>query len=661
MFFAIHLLPSTESPIALAGQGGKMKRIIWICLVVLFIAPTLSQAGILGPVSIRYTDGDVMFRTPDDDEWLPAATNTPLDEGDAVWCPDDSRVEIQLPDGSIVRLDGGSQLDLIANEDGFTHLHLASGRLYIRTSQTSGNNSLQIDADDTTVVPAARTRLRIDMLPNNQEDVSIFKGTAYVEGNGSRTKVRAGEQIALEEGHNELLSLNPSDDWEYWNVDRDRAQSRSARSDSYLPDELRGHSADLDANGTWERVPEYGMVWRPTVMLSDDWAPYRSGRWIWKGDDYVWISYENWGWVPYHYGRWAVVSGLGWCWVPPTRGDVYWGPGYVGWYTAGNNVGWTPLAPGEIYTGRRYYGSQSRIISNTNNTANTVVYRNRNNRGGLTVVQHNDFLRGRTVVQQPSRNTSVSLSVSIGSPRIQPLRETRMPIIKQTPPRVAPPRIERRDTRQLRDRFPRVIPEAAPQRRREQAAPVAAPVPAAPTNQTAPVREKRTVYPAVVPNGNRTRSDRLPQETPSKRDEQHQRTTVPQPAPQPVPTASGTAPQRPEQPRRGTAPVITPAAQPQPEPPKREENRQRPAAPRPVPVPQPAPAVSGAAPQRTEQPRRAAPPTTPPVTAPRESAPQRGERAPRDVTEKKVWKVTTPENPNDRDNKEKDQKGRERR
>ena len=623
-----------------------MKRIIWLCLVVLFIAPTLSQAGIIGPANIRFADGDVMFRTPDDDEWLPAAINTPLDEGDAVWCPTGSRVEIQLPDGTMVRMDGGSQLDLLANEDGFTHLHLASGRLYLRTAQTSGNNSLQIDADNTAVLPASRTRLRIDMLPNSQEDIAIFKGTAYVEGNGSRTKVRAGEHIALEEGHSELLPLNPADNWEFWNMERDRIQSRSAKLDSNLPDELRSHSAELDTNGTWARVPEYGMVWRPTVMVSDDWAPYRSGRWIWKGDDYVWISFENWGWVPYHYGRWAVISGFGWCWVPPSRGDVYWGPGYVGWYRTGNQVGWTPLAPREKYYGNRYYGRDSEIVTKVSINPRTVEYRNRNHPGGLTIVQHNDFLRGRTVIQQPARNGAVSVSVSIGSPRIKPLRETRMPIIKQTPPPVAPPRIEQRDNRELRDRFPRVTPGSSPERR-QQPAPVT-PAPTLPSGQSPAGREKRTVFPVIAPNGNKTEPGTRPQDLPPKRDEYRQRSTAPQPVPQTAPTSPAAAPQRTEQPR---AVVTTPASQAHPEQPKREENRQRPAAAPPT-APQQTPAVSGGVLPRTEQPKN--------VSVPREAAPQRGERAPKEIKEKKVWKVTTPENAGDRNAKEKDHKDRER-
>jgi hypothetical protein len=580
-----------------------MKRIILMCLFVLFAIPTWSLAAAIGPARVSFVDGDALFRAPDADEWLPVTVNTPLDEGDAFWCPDGSRAEIQLPDGSVVRLDGGSQLDLLANEDGFMHLHLASGHLYLRTAQTMKSNSLQIDADDTTVLPSARTRLRIDMLSNSLEDVAITKGSAYVEGNGSRTRVRAGEHILLEEGHSEVLPLNPADSWEIWNVDRDRAQSRSVKVDSYLPDELRGNAAELDANGTWVNVPEYGAVWRPTVILSNDWAPYRDGRWIWRGDDYVWLSFETWGWAPYHYGRWAVVRGFGWCWVPPARGDVYWGPGYVGWYRTGSHVGWTPLAPGEKFYGHRNYGSNSVNITNVNINTSTIVYRNRSNPGGLTVMPQNDFLRGRTAIQQPARNSSVSVSVSVGSPRIQPLHETRMPIVKQTPPRVAPPKIEQRDKQDLRNRFPRIVPEPTKEYRRQQ------------PQTTTPQRDER-----------QQRDERRPGEKPSQPSNQPV-----SPVTQSKPPVSDGVPQRTEQPRRSAPPADIqnhPAAVP-----SRVESRPTTAA---------APAVlppKGAAPQRVEQPRR--------------------EPSTNVKQQKKTWKVTTPESSPERESQGKDSKSKE--
>jgi len=470
-----------------------MKKLILAFVLLLLTAPVCSIAAVIAPARIRLADGDVMFRTPDSGEWLPASINTPLDEGDAAWCPDGARAEIQLSDGTLVRLDGGTQLHFLANEESFTHLHLASGRLYMRTAQNSTKNSLQIDADDTTVLPEARTRLRIDMLANSQEDVSIFKGSGYVEGNGSRTRVHAGEHIALEEGHSELLPLNAPDIWETWNVERDQLLSRNVKANSYLPDELRNHSAELNSTGSWVRTSEYGMVWRPNVDITADWSPYRSGRWIWKGDDYVWVSYERWGWAPYHYGRWAAVSGFGWCWVPPLIGDVYWGPGYVGWYRTGSHIGWTPLAPGEIFYGYGRYGKHSVNVTNSTINNSTIVYRNRHNQGGLTMLPNNDFLKGKTVTHQTAASRSVPATASVGSPRIQPQRETRMPIVKQTPPKVLLPKNNYQDHRELRQRFQRVTPQSAPQRIYQQSAPMMS-SPSIPANSP-PVKEKRVVHP----------------------------------------------------------------------------------------------------------------------------------------------------------------------
>lgn len=440
----------------------EMKKLYFALLALILLICSEAAAANIEPVRVRHVEGEILYRTPDSGGWLAATVNVPLDEGDSVWCPDGSRAELQLPDGTLVRVNGGSQLNLLAIEEDFFHLNLASGRLYVRTPPGSRSDFLQIDADDTTVLPAGRTRLRLDMLANGQEDVSIFKGSAYVEGNGSRTRVRAGEHIALDDGRSELLPLNPPDMWESWNMDRDALYLAPQKAEAYLPEELRNYSGELDANGRWVSVPEYGMVWRPTVVLVDQWSPYSNGRWIWRGNEYVWIAEESWGWVPYHYGRWAVIASLGWCWVPPLRGDVYWGPGYVGWYTSGSYVGWTPLAPGEIFYGYGYYGRHSVNITTVNVNINVINYRNRHHRGGLTVLHQNDFVKERRVTAQTNIRSTVT--VSVGSPRIRPVREIRATEVRPTHPRHGAARPEHRDSRELRSRFPRIITSESPQR-----------------------------------------------------------------------------------------------------------------------------------------------------------------------------------------------------
>ena len=503
-----------------------MKRNVLMLVLLVLIIPGYSFAETGKPLRVQYSEGDVLFRAETDDEWLLASINTPLYEGDSLWCPVGSKVEIQLPEGSVVRLEGGSELHVLDNQDDFLHLYLATGSLYLHTAMTLSPNFLQIDADDTTVLPSENTRLRLDMLSNSQEDVSILEGSAYVEGNGSRTRVHAGDHIALEEERSELLPLNLPDNWEIWNVRRDREAVLTDNSGGYLPEELQSYADELNANGTWVRAPEYGQVWRPAVVVSANWSPYTNGRWVWRGNDYVWIPYDSWGWVPFHYGRWTLVSGLGWCWVPPNRGDVHWGPGYVGWYRSGSYIGWTPLAPGETYYGHGHYGRNSVNITNTTINTTSIVYRNRHVRGGLTVVKDSDFLKGRAV-RSSAVKSSIPLSISTGSPQIKPIRETRMPVVRQIPARDLPVSVDKPATRDLRQRFPKVKAVRGHDQQLQTRSP-AVPAPAAPVQESpqkmkaTPGHEQRQqnrtlAVPPATPPATPPRQFSRPQVTPSTR------------------------------------------------------------------------------------------------------------------------------------------------
>lgn len=74
-----------------------MKRIIFIFLMAVLAIPVIAMAGIIGPARVLLVDGDVMFRSPDAEEWLPASVNTPLDEGDAIWSPPEAEPKFSLP------------------------------------------------------------------------------------------------------------------------------------------------------------------------------------------------------------------------------------------------------------------------------------------------------------------------------------------------------------------------------------------------------------------------------------------------------------------------------------------------------------------------------------------------------------------------------------
>jgi hypothetical protein len=431
-------------------------------LLILLLLPLQSYADVQGFARLTLIEGDVQIRGADTDDWVPAAVNTPLYEGDSIWTPAKSRTELQLLDGTVIRLDSRSSLSILQVDEDALQFHLGMGRIYVRTGEMK-RWSMQFDVEDSTVRIVDKSRLRMEIAENGEEEISVFRGSAYVESYGNRTRVRKGEMLSMEDARAEISPVSPPDSWDRWNTDRDR-DSRSARHadrSGALPEELAIYEDELSSSGQWLEVREYGRVWRPSMVLEADWAPYRSGRWVWRGGDYVWVSYEPWGWAPYHYGRWAVVSGFGWCWVPPLPGDVFWAPGFVGWITTPTYVGWVPLAPGEIYYGRRNYGRHSVTVTNVTNITvvnNANVYRNSFHRHAVTSVERDGFISGRGRYTPRSNDFFKREKVTAGRP--EPRRQAKevlMPQVRKIPSTQLPPAaVVNRPVRDLRERFPKV-------------------------------------------------------------------------------------------------------------------------------------------------------------------------------------------------------------
>ena len=410
---------------------------------ILFLFPAYSHSQNLGDLRISLIGGDVQIRTEDTGDWVPASINMPLREGDRVWVPEGGRAELQLRDGTYLRLDEQSGLEILTIEKNSSQFYLTEGRLYA-SYRGLRDSLLQIDTPVSSIRAYDRSKFRMDV--SHQEgytDISVYSGLVYAENRNGRTRVDAGKTLSLkEETFAELSPLGPYDEWERWNRERDRRVAERRPPSRYLPEELHSYSNDFEENGRWVNVSEYGYVWTPTVVVSVGWAPYRIGRWVWMGGDYVWVSYEPWGWVPYHYGRWAFVASIGWCWVPPIRGAVYWGPGFVGWVRTPTYVAWVPLGPREIYYGRGYYGPYSVNITKVNVRniqVNKIVYKNVYVNNAVTVINHDTFVTGRHVDVKVKENPFLKERISIGRPDIKPEKATMMPIVKEIPQAKQPP------------------------------------------------------------------------------------------------------------------------------------------------------------------------------------------------------------------------------
>ncbi len=416
-------------------------------LIVLLLVPGYALSANPGYMRVSLIEGDVQIKTPDSDEWGIASVNTPLAEGDQIWVPQDGRVELQLNTGTYIRLDESSALQILSMDEDSSQFYLSQGYAYIFYDAPVSGGVIQIDTPDASTRAFDRAVFRIDM-SEQYTDVAVYKGYVETENNVGKTEIEAGQMVSLGENTDgEVSPMGPPDEWEKWNKKRnDRVYAGSDVGSRYLPFELRPYSTDFDSYGKWVHVRGYGNVWTPTVAAGASWSPYRNGRWIWRGGDYIWVASEPWGWAPYHYGRWSFGVNIGWFWVPPIDNEVYWSPGYVGWVRTPDYVAWVPLAPGEIYYGRGNYGRHSVNIININITRVKItnVYKNADISNGVTVVNRNTFNTRRPRIADVDKNIIrkkifVKNNFSVGTPDIKPSKESYFASTRQIQPAKLPP------------------------------------------------------------------------------------------------------------------------------------------------------------------------------------------------------------------------------
>jgi len=168
--------------------------------------------------------------------------------------------------------------------------------------------------------------------------------------------------------------------------------SAETRKSRYLPDDLRYYSPDLDSNSRWVEMRDYGWVWTPMTAVAVDWAPYRT-------DDGSGSAVTMCGYlmnrgdgrrITRTVGPWSgcrLVPG------PAKRGRCLLGAAYAGSVHTSTLIAWVPLAPGQIYHSRSYYGPQSMNVTDINITRTVVnVYKDVNINNSVTVANKQSFV-----------------------------------------------------------------------------------------------------------------------------------------------------------------------------------------------------------------------------------------------------------------------------
>ncbi|MBV8742161.1 MAG: FecR domain-containing protein [Sinobacteraceae bacterium] len=431
---------------------------------------------------LSVAEGSVSFEPAGTQDWVTATLNRPLTNGDKIWDDRDSRSEIQL-DGSTLRLSSESAAAILDLSDTVTQIQLTAGTLIVRVRRLDDHETYEIDTPNLafSVLRPGTYRLSVNDA-GDATTIRVHEGQGEVTGGGSAVSIRPDE-FDIFSGTDQLTQDQPpapaQDDFDNWSERRDTRWARSA-SARYVSPDVVGYE-DLDDNGAWQSVPEYGQVWFPH-RVAPGWAPYHTGHWSYVPPwGYTWIDDEPWGYAPFHYGRWVSYHDTwGWVPAPPPRPEepyvhpVY-APALVAWVGVGAGVAWFALGPREVYVpsypvSRTYINNvnvsnttvNNMVINNVYNTTivnnktvvNNITYVNRTVPGAVAVTSQQAFTSAQPVARNLIKVDQRSLTaapVRALTPPIVPTKQALLGVGHNTAPppakvanravvaRVAPP------------------------------------------------------------------------------------------------------------------------------------------------------------------------------------------------------------------------------
>lgn len=412
---------------------------------------TASAESIPNAARIQRVEGQVALNNSEavntqSDQWIAATENQPFSVGDRIYTRDNSRASLAFTGRNFARLNPNTSLDVIALDDARTQLALRDGSAVFDVGYLNSGDLFEV-ATPYGAVDFQQPGLYNVGIDNGQVLVSVLSGLAQVVGLGGSGQIGKGELLTLvgTTAANAVLSQIDGRDAgylvdDYYGYQYPRYYDGRYRdynaylNDPYYFDPYRRTVSyqyansyipglyDLDYYGDWQNVNGYGNCWAPRVDAG--WSPYQTGYWY---NDYpygpTWVSSEPWGYAPYHYGRWAFVNDR-WYWVPESvnTNPVY-SPALVAFVPFGSNdIGWVPLAPGDVYVPHYYNTNWQPYYLTRDNLYQRVA--NLNVPNAVTVVSVDDFNRDFDWrrVRKADRNMLASANPVLDPLLVTPLR-----------------------------------------------------------------------------------------------------------------------------------------------------------------------------------------------------------------------------------------------
>jgi hypothetical protein len=286
-----------------------------------------SQARI---VRLSYLSGEVELDRRDGRGYEDGFLNMPITESMRLWTHGDGFAEVELEDGSTLRLTPDTRVEFVelrrrSTGETVTMVEFQEGTAYF--DLRGGDDEFRLvfgRNQEIRIERSANFRITID---RSSLELAVTKGRLELLAAGGSVEVRKGETLTFNvDNPSRYVLVDEVREARYDDWDRDREDERErylARRERDIRYPYAYGVADLHYYGTYVYVPGYGYVWRPSYV-STGWSPFQDGAWVWyPGYGYVWVSSYPWGWVPYRYGTWVYLTSHGWCWQP-SSGSWQW-------------------------------------------------------------------------------------------------------------------------------------------------------------------------------------------------------------------------------------------------------------------------------------------------------------------------------------------------
>ncbi|MGE5344267.1 MAG: FecR domain-containing protein [Candidatus Omnitrophota bacterium] len=311
---------------------------LWVVSLLVFLGvnSVYAEESTYGHVS--YLEGNVIVSQDDQSENV-AIVNLPLLPGDQIVTDAKSRCEIQFDNGTIIRVDQDSRLQIttilapsLTSDWKITTLHLLKGQIYAMT-RTYNREMFQIITPTAALDLKKSSSVGIRLTDNGDTHVYSDRGklsVMYGENvNGIKTDtIKSGKTFVVTNRN----TLRPGDEnekrdlgfvaWNEYVTNHFKDLHTGINKVPPVLDRYKNNALTYWAEkwssvyGQWIYDEVFGYVWKPAdERFAYSKRPFFHADFVKINGQLVLVPQEPWGWVPAHMGTW-VWTKSGWTWIP---------------------------------------------------------------------------------------------------------------------------------------------------------------------------------------------------------------------------------------------------------------------------------------------------------------------------------------------------------